>query len=130
MELKEQLREEAEEEHPAAGGLLCEPTIASRTDIVVHCNNLQENKAWTNTTNEILLSGVEEIMASNVAIPGKLEVLRDKEIWVADSGATSHCSKSAMGRNKCEANISSGARDYRPRLISREQDGLTVHYLR
>ena len=34
---------------------------------------------------------------SNVAIPGKLEVLKDEEIWVADSGTTSHCSKSARG---------------------------------
>ena len=46
---------------------------------------------WLNT-NE-----AEEIILGDVAIPGKIEVLKDEEIWVADSGATSHCSKSARG---------------------------------
>ena len=53
IELKEQIKEEAEEEHPAAGGLLREPTVASRTDIVVYCDNLQDTRAWTDITNEI-----------------------------------------------------------------------------
>ena len=39
-----EMKENAEEEHPAAGGLLREPTVASRTDIVVHCDNLQNKK--------------------------------------------------------------------------------------
>ena len=42
------------------------------------------------------MSGIEELILGGVAIPGKIEVLKDEEIWVADSGATRHCSKSAM----------------------------------
>ena len=80
LDSKEQIAKEAEEEHPAAGGLLREPTVASRTDIVVCRDQLQETKSWTDVAHEILLSDVKEILASNVAIPGKLEVLQDEEI--------------------------------------------------
>jgi hypothetical protein len=52
---------------------------------------------------DILLSGIEERILSDVAIPGKIEVLKDEEIWVADSGATSHCSKSARGGTNVRA---------------------------
>ena len=52
---------------------------------------------------DILLSDLEETVFSNIAIPGKMEVLKDEEIWVADSGATSHCSKSARGGTNVRA---------------------------
>ena len=104
--MKEEIKEEAEEEHPAAGGLSRKPTVASRTNIVVYCDNLQDKRAWTNITHEILLSDVKKIILSSVAIPDKLEVLKNEEIWVADRGATNYCSKSARrGINIREASV-------------------------
>ena len=54
----------------------------------------------TEIPNEILLSGIDELNFGDVTIPGKIEVLKDEEIWVADSGVTIHCSKSAGGRHQ------------------------------
>ena len=50
-----------------------------------------------------MLSDDKDIVLRNVAIPGRLEVLKYEEIWVADSGATSHSSKSARGGTNVRA---------------------------
>ena len=33
----------------------------------------------------------------DIPIPAKMDILKDNEIWIADSGATNHCSKSDKG---------------------------------
>ena len=74
-----------------------EPTVAFRSVSVVYCDDLQVTRTRTKITNKMLLSGIDELSLGDVPIPGNIEVLKDEEIWVADSGATSHCSKNARG---------------------------------